>query len=216
MSYEVQVCSRCEETKAAEAFAWRNRAKGTRQSYCRTCASVYSKSRREALPNGGDHDDERVDAALSAVGRWRGEAPNRLEDLDGYQGGRIHLPGGWAAFSTDWAEDMARNEGIVLPLRVMFAAMGRVQPRSGLAYFHERELGTILHKAGEAREPNRVADAVNAAVAAGYVREGSTARRVWLRRGQVQRGDSDARPMGRLVAEQNGRAVNTADAPPMA
>lgn len=37
-------CNLCNQDKALEAFAWKNKAKGTRQSNCKECHKVYSKT----------------------------------------------------------------------------------------------------------------------------------------------------------------------------
>ena len=36
-------CYRCGELKPAEAFAWRRKASGQRDSFCRPCRSAYGK-----------------------------------------------------------------------------------------------------------------------------------------------------------------------------
>ena len=37
------MCGRCKETKAFEEFAWRRKARGQRDNYCRPCRSAYKK-----------------------------------------------------------------------------------------------------------------------------------------------------------------------------
>jgi hypothetical protein len=36
-------CGRCGETKAVEEFAWRRKARGQRDNYCRTCRAAYKQ-----------------------------------------------------------------------------------------------------------------------------------------------------------------------------
>jgi len=43
MEQELRQCTRCGEVKAVEAFAWRRRRKGQRDSFCRPCRSAYGK-----------------------------------------------------------------------------------------------------------------------------------------------------------------------------
>ncbi len=38
-----RVCGRCGEVKPLKAFAWRRRAKGQRDNYCRPCRSAYGR-----------------------------------------------------------------------------------------------------------------------------------------------------------------------------
>ncbi len=40
---ETRKCSRCGETKPVEEFAWRRRAKGQRDSFCRPCRAAYKQ-----------------------------------------------------------------------------------------------------------------------------------------------------------------------------
>lgn len=40
---EVRKCYRCGELKAVDEFAWRRRARGQRDSFCRPCRSAYGK-----------------------------------------------------------------------------------------------------------------------------------------------------------------------------
>ena len=40
---DLRKCYRCGELKAAEAFSWRRKARGQRDSFCRPCRSAYGK-----------------------------------------------------------------------------------------------------------------------------------------------------------------------------
>lgn len=51
-------CGRCGEAKAAEEFAWRRKARGQRDNYCRPCRAAYKKE-HYAL-----HRDRYIDAAM--------------------------------------------------------------------------------------------------------------------------------------------------------
>jgi len=42
-SDEFRTCYRCGELKAVDEFAWRRRARGQRDSFCRPCRSAYGK-----------------------------------------------------------------------------------------------------------------------------------------------------------------------------
>ncbi len=41
-------CYRCGGLKPSEAFSWRRRAKGQRDTFCRPCRSAYGKQHYEA------------------------------------------------------------------------------------------------------------------------------------------------------------------------
>ena len=41
-------CSRCKEEKPSEDFAWRRRAKGQRDTYCRPCRAAYHREHYQA------------------------------------------------------------------------------------------------------------------------------------------------------------------------
>ena len=41
-------CYRCEELKPVEAFSWRRKAKGERDSFCRPCRAAYGREHYEA------------------------------------------------------------------------------------------------------------------------------------------------------------------------
>lgn len=38
---ETKVCSRCKKEKPIDAFAWKNKSKGTRNYHCKECQSLY-------------------------------------------------------------------------------------------------------------------------------------------------------------------------------
>jgi hypothetical protein len=50
----LKICSKCEETKAIKEFNFKNRAAGTRHSYCRECGKIitrrhYAQNKRQYL-----------------------------------------------------------------------------------------------------------------------------------------------------------------------
>lgn len=44
----MKICNACAGTKPFEEFAWKNKAKGTKQSCCRSCANLASKENYKA------------------------------------------------------------------------------------------------------------------------------------------------------------------------
>lgn len=102
----------------------------------------------------------------------------------------IEFPDGspWAAYSDDWALSMALSNEVPPPLRVMFAAMSRVNPTSGVAVFHSGELREILGRDEVAASAPAVSNALSRAKASGWVLDDSTSRRVLLSPAHIQRG----------------------------
>jgi len=45
MKHNTKKCSKCQETKALKQFRFRNKSKGTRQSWCKSCTSEYEKKK---------------------------------------------------------------------------------------------------------------------------------------------------------------------------
>lgn len=39
----MKTCGKCKETKTAEEFNWRNKAKGTKNSWCKLCMKTYDR-----------------------------------------------------------------------------------------------------------------------------------------------------------------------------
>ncbi len=71
----MRTCGRCGESKSVENFAWRRKAKGQRDNYCRPCRSQYK--REHYLANKQRYVD-------NAARRRRQVALDRLEFLFGY------------------------------------------------------------------------------------------------------------------------------------
>lgn len=120
---------------------------------------------------------------------WLRRAQDESLDEYTYRGEKVAFEESeWAAYSHSWADGMAGSEAVTRDLRVMFAAMARVQPQSGVAYFQQGELRDILGRDGKPCTQQAVTKAIAAAKANGYVLDKSDARRVWLDRQHVQRG----------------------------
>jgi|AntDryMetagUQ889_1029465.scaffolds.fasta_scaffold03982_4 hypothetical protein len=68
-------CYRCGEVKPAEAFAWRRKARGQRDSFCRPCRSAYGKEHYAA------NRQRYIDQALVIKDRLRLERTRYLIEL---------------------------------------------------------------------------------------------------------------------------------------
>lgn len=117
----------------------------------------------------------------------RRKAREEPADESVYRGAGIRFEGnsGWAAYSDSWAASMSQAPKVAKDLRLMFAAMARVNPRSGVAYFHKGELAEIL-----GCSPESLRQALRSARDRGYVLRKSTSTKVWLDRQSIQRGDT--------------------------
>lgn len=99
---ESKVCTKCKEEKPLENFDWRSKAKGRRQSICKSCTSEYHKQRRPALRQklnayASEYRAQNRENAKEASRKWRQENKGKATaNARNYRAKKMQRTASWA------------------------------------------------------------------------------------------------------------------------